>query len=131
MNLKEYFETRDGWGVLATCNADGQVDTALYAKPHMVDEHTAAFVMKERLSHRNLQSNLHASYLFMENAPGYKGVRLYLTMLREEMNQSLVEKLRRQQPMMFPAADDSAKYVVFFQIDRVRPLVGDSPLPEM
>lgn len=130
MDLKRYFETKDGWGVLATCNAQGQVDTALYAKPYIADERMAAFVMKERLSHQNLQSNLHASYLFMENAPGYRGVRLYLTMIREESNQSLVETLRQKQPMMFPAEDDSAKFVVFFQIDRVRPLVGDSPLPE-
>lgn len=130
MDLKHYFEAKDGWGVLATCDAQGHVDTALYAKPYIVDEKTAAFVMKERLSHQNLQSNLHASYLFMEHAPGYRGVRLYLTMLREEMNQSLVETLRKKQPMMFPAEDDSAKYVVFFQIDRVRSLVGDSPLPE-
>ncbi|HOQ04695.1 MAG TPA: pyridoxamine 5'-phosphate oxidase family protein [Anaerohalosphaeraceae bacterium] len=130
MDLKQYFETKEGWGVLATCNAQGQVDTALYAKPYIADEQTAAFVMKERLSHQNLQSNLHASYLFMENAPGYRGVRLSLTMRREESNQSLVEALRKKQPIMFPAEDDSAKFVVFFRIDRVRPLVGDYPLPE-
>ncbi len=129
MDLKPYFETKDGWGVLATCHAAGEVDTALYAKPCVIDEQTVAFVMKERLSHQNLQSNLRASYLFMEHAAGYKGIRLYLTMLREETNQSLVESLRRRQPMMFPAEDDSAKYVVFFRVDRVRPLVGDHWLP--
>lgn len=130
MDLKRYFERKDGWGVLATCDSEGYVDTALYAKPHILDDQTAVFVMKERLSHQNLQSNLHASYLFVENGAGYQGVRLYLTMLREEINQSLVEMLRSKQPVMFPSADDSAKFVVFFRIDRVRPLVGDSPLPE-
>ena len=130
MDLVGYFDTHEGTGVLATSDGDGWVDTALYVKPHVVDQETVAFVMKERLSHRNVKSNLHAAYLFMENAPGFQGVRLYLTLLREETNQTLVETLRKKQPMMFPVADDSHKFVVFFHVDRTRPLVGDSPPSE-
>ena len=130
MDLAHYFESHDGTGILATSNADGQVDMAVYTKPHVIDAETLALVMKQRLSHQNLKSNLHAAYLFMEHGPGYKGLRLQMTLLREETNQTLAESLRKKQPMMYPEADDSNKYVVFFHIDRIRPLVGDFSPPE-
>lgn len=130
MDLANYFATHDGIGVLATSNADGWVDAALYAKPHVVDQTTVAFVMKERLSHRNLKSNLHAAYLFMEHGSGYNGLRVYLTLLREEINRTLVEALRTKQPVIYPAGDDSNKFVVFFHVERVRPLIGDFPSPQ-
>lgn len=130
MDLKKYFAEHEGLGVLATSSEQGWVDTALYARPYVVDESTVAFVMKERLSHQNLKSNIHASYLFIENPLGYQGLRLYLTLIREEINQSLAAILRQQQPVIYPAGDDSNKYVVFFRVDCVRPLVGDDPPQE-
>jgi len=104
------------------------VDMAIYAKPPVVDEKTVIFVMKERLSHQNLRSHLRAAYLFIEDGTKTKGVRLYLTMVREEKNRTAIEALRKKQPCMFPADDDSDKFMVHFQIDRVRPLIGDGPL---
>ena len=79
MNLTEYFDNAEGTGVLATADGDGNVDLAVYGKPHMMDEETAAFIMSDRLSHKNVTSNPNAAYLFMEKGPGYKGKRLYLT----------------------------------------------------
>jgi hypothetical protein len=125
MDLVAYFNGVEGTGVLATSNSSGRVNMAIYTKPHVIDPTTVAFVMKERLSHRNLTTNHHAAYLFMERRPGYHGLRLALTMLREEINHSLVEAMRQKQPVMFPAADDSSKFVVIFQVDQIRPLVGD------
>jgi hypothetical protein len=40
--------------------------------------------MRDRLSHSNLLSNPHAAYLFIEDGPGYKGKRLYMSMVREK-----------------------------------------------
>lgn len=128
MNLADYFEQTTGTGVLATCNPGHEVDVAIYSKPHVVDENTVIFVMKERLSHQNLRSNLQATYMFIEDGKKYKGVRLYLTMIREEKNRTLVEALRKKQPCIYPAEDDSDKFLVYFQIDRMRPLIGDGPL---
>ncbi len=125
MNLSDYFENVQGLGILATSDSDGMVDIAVYSRPHVVDETMVAFVMKERLSHRNLKSNPHAAYMFVEQGGGHVGKRLYLTMIREETNTSLVEEFRRKQPAMYPAGDDSNKYLVFFQVDNVWPLVGD------
>ena len=129
MNLADYFEKTTGTGILATCDPAHEVDMAIYAKPHVVDDNTVVFVMKQRISHQNLLKNLQAGYMFIEKGDGYKGLRMHLTMLREEKNQSLVSALREKQPVMYPKEDDSDKFLVYFRVDRVRPLVGDGPLP--
>ncbi len=125
MSLSGYFEKVQGFGVLATADSDGMVDLALYAKPCVIDENTVAFVMQERLTHQNLKSNPHAAYMFVEKGVGYSGKRLYLTKIREETNTSVVEMLRKKQPEICPASDDSNKYLVHFHVDDVWPLVGD------
>ena len=124
MSLSEYFENIEGVGILATADSDGIVDLALYAKPYVIDDTTIAFVMQERLTHQNLKSNPHAAYMFVEKGPGYSGKRLYLTKIREETNTSVVEMLRKKQPIICSAHDDSNKYLVHFQINDVWPLVG-------
>ena len=125
MSLSGYFENVQGMGIMATADSDGMVDLAIYAKPRVVDETTVAFVMKERLSHRNLRSNPNAAYMFIEKGDEYKGRRLYLTELREETNSSLIEEFIKKQPEICPVGDDSSKYLVFFQVNDVWPLVGD------
>ena len=42
MGLKEYFENTTGRGVLATADVDGNVDAAVYSRPHFIDETTIA-----------------------------------------------------------------------------------------
>ena len=125
MSLSNYFENMQGLGILATADSDGMVDLAVYTRPHVIDETTIALVMRERLSHQNLKSNPNAAYMFVEQGEGYAGKRLYLTKTREETNTSLIEEFRKKQPQICAAADDSNKYLVFFQINDVWPLVGD------
>ena len=125
MNLLDYFTNVQGLGILATADSDGMVDVAIYAKPEIVDESTIAFIMRERLSHQNLKSNPQAAYMFVEQGEGYAGKRLYLTKIREETNTSLVDKFIKKQPEISPPEDDSNKYLVFFQVDNIWPLVGD------
>ena len=36
--LKEYFDKAKGYGVLATADAAGKVNMAVYARPHVLDE---------------------------------------------------------------------------------------------
>lgn len=124
MNLFEYFENAEGTGILATADSDGMVDIALYARPQVADESTIAFIMRERLSYQNLKSNPNAAYMFIEKGPGYSGKRLYLTMIRAETNQSLVDSFIKKQPEISPAGDDSNKYLVFFRVENIWPLVG-------
>jgi CRP-like cAMP-binding protein len=127
MSLRDYFENTQGVGVLATADADGQVDVAIYARPHFLadDDEQLALIMLDRLSHQNLQSNPHAAYLFIEKEEGRQGKRLYLTRLREESDREKIRQVRRVDlPPECAAMDDETRYLVHFQVDRVRPLFG-------
>ncbi|MFZ0243350.1 MAG: pyridoxamine 5'-phosphate oxidase family protein [Desulfobacterales bacterium] len=121
MTLAEYFDNTEGFGVLATADSDGKVDAAVYARPHFLEDGTIAMIMRERLTHHNLQSNPHATYLFRESQPGYKGKRLFLTKLREEEGGELMQTLRRRQ---YIEDKDEARYLVFFKIEKELPLIG-------
>jgi len=120
MNLNEYFEQTKGIGVISTSDTSGKVDAAVYARPHVIDENTVVFIMAERLTHENLRSNPYAAYLFIESGTGYAGKRLYLKKIREEQNEQLVAEICRK--CNYPAS--TTKYVVYFNIEKVLPLVG-------
>ena len=122
MTLKEYFETNKGLGILSTADSQGKVDAAVYSRPHFMEDGAMALVMRDRLSHTNLQSNPHAMYLFKEDGPGYKGKRLFITKVKEEINTELMESLRRRKTAY---EDDADRFLVFFKIDKEVPLVGD------
>jgi len=122
MNLKEYFDSNKGIGVLSTANSDGKVDAAIYARPHFMEDGTLALIMRDRLSHQNLQSNPHASYLFKAEGSGYRGKRLFMTRVREEQNTELLESLRRRKSAYGNGED---RFLVFFKLDKELPLVGD------
>lgn len=122
MSIKDYFDTTNGIGVLSTADSDGKVDAALYARPHFMEDGSMAFIMRDRLSHHNLQSNPHATYLFKEEGPGYKGKRLFMTKLKEEQNTKLLESLRRRE---YSSGNGEDRFLVFFKLDKELPLVGD------
>ena len=125
MDLRHYFENTDGTGILATCDPAGRLNQAIYSKPFVIDDKTVAFVMKQRNSHKNLKSHLKASYLFIEKGTSGKGIRFHMTLRNEDKNRSLIEALRKKQPCIYPKDDDSNKFLVFFEVDQVRPLIGD------
>ena len=109
---------------MATADDKGNVDAALYARPHCLDETTVIFVMNERLTYKNLTSNPKAAYLFLEKGPGYRGKRLYLTKTKEETDVELIESMRRRKTDKYQESD-LKKYLVYFSVDKIRPLVGE------
>lgn len=123
MDLKTYFDRTKGLGILSTANYDGQVDAAVYSRPHVMSDGTVAFIMRDRLTHYNLQTNPHAAYLFKEDGEGYHGKRLFLTMIGEEKESDRLYELRRKS---YPEDKDrrEAKYLVFFNVDKTLPLIG-------
>ena len=129
MDLRDYFDKAKGIGVLATSDKEGKVDLAIYAKPHVMEDETIAFIMADRLTHHNLQSNTHAAYLFKEEGQGYKGTRLFLTKLREEQDSDLLYAIRSKR---YPSETEEGKprSLVFFKVDKVLPLVGAGRDPE-
>ena len=121
--LKFYFENTKGTGVLATADSGGKVDAAIYARPHFLEEDKLAFIMRDRLTHHNLTSNPHATFLFIENGPGYKGKRLFLKKVREEENPELVDKIKRRR---YTDENLEPKFLVYFTLEKELPLIGDS-----
>jgi hypothetical protein len=121
MNLKDYFENAQGLGVLGTADSEGKVDVAVYSRPHVMDSETLAFIMRDRLTHHNLQSNPHAAYLFKEAGGKYVGKRIFLTKIREEQDTELAYKLRRRK---YPDDKTEPLLLVFFRLDQLLPLIG-------
>ena len=122
--LKEYFEKASGHGVLATVSGDGLPNQAVFARPHCIEDGTVAFIMPHKLTHKNLQENPNAAYLFMEGAPGYKGKRVYLTKVREEQDTELLHALRRRTSPSHKGKQDGPRYLVVFRVDMTLPLIG-------
>jgi len=124
MNLSGYFENTEGTGILATADSNGNVDIALYARPHAIDEQTVAFIMNEHLSYKNLTSNPKAAYLFLEEGTGYSGKRLYLTKIREDTDAELITSMKKRKTEKYNDSD-SKKHLVYFRVDKIRVLIGE------
>jgi len=120
VKIDEYFKTAKGRGVLATADSSGKVDVAVYTVPHVIDEGTVAFIMPDKLTHVNLQSNPHAAYLFTEEEEKFKGMRLFLTKVKEEKDSQKIEELRRKE---YPQLKGK-EYLVYFRVEKVLPLIG-------
>lgn len=124
MEWKKYFEEHTGFGVLCTADAGGRVNAAVYARPQCFDDGTVGFIMPDRLTHSNLQTNAHATYLFRQDpaADGrsYDGVRIYLEKVGEDDDQERIAGLRRR---AYGDARDG-RHLVIFSIVKELPLVG-------
>ncbi|MFO8083683.1 MAG: pyridoxamine 5'-phosphate oxidase family protein [Desulfobacterales bacterium] len=124
MNYAEYFEKTKGIGVMATADSKGKVDVAIYARPHVMDDGSLAFIMRDRLTHANLQANPHAAFLFIEESAGFKGKRLFLTKMREEENSPLIQELSRRSYSSESENTKESKFLVFFKLEKELPLIG-------
>jgi hypothetical protein len=126
MKLSEYFEKTQGVGVLATTDASGQVNQAIYSRPHFPndgDDDTCSFIMSNRLTHDNVRHNPSASYLFIEEGKDYVGKRLSLTVMGEETDPEKIKAIRhRNIPTI---SEEEGKYLVHFHIEGVRSLIGN------
>lgn len=132
MPLAEYFSSTKGIGVLATADAQGNVDAAIYARPHFFENGNCAFIMRDRLTHHNLKSNPHATFLFIENGTGYRGKRLFLTKTHEDENSDLIPTLKRRSTSSAVSGSENVqRFLVYFKVDKELPLVGtQSDQPE-
>jgi hypothetical protein len=122
MDLKNYFDKTRGMGVLSTADEQGRVNAAVYARPHVLDDGSLAFIMRDRLSHHNLQSNPRAAYLFREEGAGYKGIRFHLTKIHEESGTERVRELCRR--CKIDESPGAVRFLVAFNITGEMPLIG-------
>lgn len=126
MDIKDYFAKKDGFGVLSTADGHGRVNSAVFARPMAFDNGTLAFIMADRLCHEQLRENPHATYLFREQGPHYEGKRLSLVKTGEEGDGDRIEGLLRQyHPERAGSYAGATKFLVFFRVEHVRPLVGE------
>jgi hypothetical protein len=125
MDLREYFERTKGTGVLATADSSGKVDAAIYARPHFLEDGTMGFIMPDRLTHHNLQSNPYVAYLFIESQGLHQGKRLFLKKVSEEKNSERLKKMRRSCLCdEEKESDGKDRYLVIFKLEKELPLVG-------
>ncbi len=123
MDWKQYFESHQGTGFLATADREGNVDIAVYSRPHVLGDGTLAFGMTDRLTHRNLQDNPKAVYAFQER--GFAGVRLYLEKVREETGGAVLEEVRRRaDEIVGSGTGGQVAFLVCFRVTRNLNLVG-------
>jgi len=122
--LKEYFENTTGTGVLSTADAEGRVDAAIYSRPHVYDDDSVSFLMRDRLTHNNLAANPYAAYLFIEKGPGYKGMRMFLKKTGEETDPELIARMTRRH--LSPEEDRAKgpKFLIRFSVEKMLPLIG-------
>jgi len=125
MDLKEYFQKTQGTGVLATADTEGNVDAAIYSRPYMIDDETLVFIMADRLTRKNLQSNPQAAFLFLESPETYQGKRLFLTKIKEGTgSEEPDEELRQKYDKACEEYKDETLFLSYFRVDNVLPLVG-------
>ncbi len=118
MDLKNFFESSSGVGVLSTADGGGQVNSALFARPH-IEKDKALFLTVERKNLHNLRQNPYAYYLFKVDGEGYEGVRLALKLDRIEEDSGRIDALRRND-----IRRDIKTYLLEFSIIEQLPLVG-------
>ena len=121
MNLKDYFSNNSGLGILSTAHSSGTVNSAIYSSPHFLGNDQVSFIMRDRLTRANLQSNPSANYMFVQQSGGLNGLRINLLKISETDDQSQIEKLSRRKN----TTDNGEKrYLVSFKVEKVLSLIG-------
>lgn len=125
-DLMEYFNKQPRLGTLSTADKQGQVNSAYFGSPRMVDEKTIVMALSKNRTFANLQENPNACYLIMEpgNAlPEWKGIRIYLKMTECRTSGEKVDLMKKQ--LVEKAGEAAAKMIyaaITFEVCSIRPL---------
>ncbi len=123
MKLSELFK-ESGHGVIATSNVQGEVNVAIYATPHVVDDKTLAWGMTEGRTYHNVMENPRAAYLYMYARAGYSGARLSLKLKGIDNSGEMLDAIKvRTREIVGAAAAEAVKHVAYFTVVEVRPLI--------
>lgn len=123
MKFSELF-ANPGLAVMSTAAADGCVNSAVYARPHVIDETTLVWGMTDRRTFRNISENRHASFLFKTNSPGFSGVRLTLELIKSEEEGELLDTIKANaDAVVGPGAGAAVTHAVWFRVTEVRELI--------
>ena len=122
MKLDEVLK-QGGHGVFATASRGGEVNTAVYAVPHLVDRETVAWGMTDGRTWDNVRQNPHASYAYFAPGEGFRGARLTLSLVRTEDSGEMLARIRQRTAKTSPGNPESVKHVAYFKVVETRPLV--------
>ena len=123
MSIKDQLQP-GGKGVLASASLKGVPNTAIYAAPHIIDETTVDWGMTRGRTHGNLVDNPNASYLYMAPGTGFHGFRMTLALKEIRENDPLLHTIREHtRDAVSHEAGDSIRYVAYFDVTEIRPLV--------
>lgn len=120
MNIETYFSSNKGLGILSTANKKGEVNSAVYAKPHILDDGNLAFIMRDKLTHANIKENPNANFLFVEHDQGFTGIRLNLEMVDEITDRDVIASLSRRTKTDV----EELRFLVSFKILKALHLIG-------
>jgi hypothetical protein len=124
MTLNEYFANIQGTGILSTADRQGNVTSAIYSRPSVLADGTLIFLMRERLSYKNVCSNPHATYMYIESNAGYQGTRLYLSKIDEIDDPQLAQKMTRKSLTAEQDQEKGPKHLVRFNVEKSLALIG-------
>ncbi len=123
MNLAELF-ANPGLGVMSTSSSDGKVNSAVYARPHVIDETTLVWGMTDKRTYQNLSRNRHAAFLFKTGTPGFSGVRLALELIKTEESGDLLAAIKKNtDEIVGPGAGATITHAAWFRVTEVRDLI--------
>jgi hypothetical protein len=109
---------------MSTAAADGSVNCAVYARPHVINDTTLVWGMTDKRTYRNISENSHASFLFKTSSPGFSGVRLTLELIRSEEEGELLETIKTNADVVVgPGAGAAVTHAVWFKVTEIRDLI--------
>ena len=125
--LMDYFNRTDRIGTLSTANKDGEVDTAVFGSPRMIDSKTVVMGLGQNRTLENLQQNPYAVFMILE--PGktiaeWKGIRVYLKVKALATSGELLETFKAQMAKIVgKEAAEMVHATVTFEVRELRPLI--------
>ena len=125
--LIEYFNKQPRLGCLSTADRNGKIDVAILGSPQMVDERTVIMSLRDNRTFANLRENPYAVFAIMEpgkTAPEWKGLRVYLKMVKYETSGELLDMFKAQlTKRVSEAVAKLAHAAVTFEVYEVRPII--------
>ena len=122
----EYFNKSPRIGTLSTADKGGNVDSAVFGSPRMVDEKTVVMGLGKNRTLANLQQNPNAVFLIMEPSADFmdwKGIRVYLKAESIATIGPVLDTFRLRMAKII--GEEAAKMIhatVSFSVTEVRPL---------
>jgi hypothetical protein len=126
-DLIDYFNKSPRLGVLSTSSTNGQVDSAVFGSPQMIDEKTVVAATADNRTFANLRENPYALYTIMETGDSitdWKGIRVYMKLKEHATSGELLDTIRSEAAKF--VGEEGAKMIyasLIFEVYEIRPLV--------